>query len=167
MHHMAAHAHTVCGVNRFSTSITSTAEIPFAQERIWSVVSDPDQVADLTPFLRGITVVDVGTWVWELHGIPYPGGEFAAHFTETMDLREPERIAFTHDPDGRELAGADGWYSLAALGEERTRLAIGLTVHAMLPAPTWASRVIEPAMHAVVHQMGSRFAANLEKALAH
>jgi carbon monoxide dehydrogenase subunit G len=155
----------VDGVNRFSTSITSTAEIPFAQERIWSLVSDPDQVADMTPFLRGIRVLDEETWVWELHGIPYPGGEFTAHFTEAMELREPERIDFTHDPDGRELAGADGWYSLAALGEERTRLAIGLTVHAMLPAPKFASRIIEPAMHAVVQQMGNRFAANLEREL--
>lgn len=156
----------MCCVNRFSTSITSTAQIPYAQDRIWSLVSDPDQVAEMTPFLRGITVVDAGTWVWELHGIPYPGGEFAAHFTEAMTLQQPERIDFTHDPDGRELAGADGWYSLAAQGENSTELAIGLTVHAMLPAPRWSSRIIEPAMHAVVQQMGNRFAANLERELS-
>lgn len=159
------HAHTVSVVNRFSTSIASTAEIPYAQERIWSLVSDPDQVAEMTPFLRGITVLDAGTWVWELHGIPYPGGEFAAHFTEAMNLQEPTRIDFAHDPDGRELAGADGWYSLAALDAQRTELAIGLTVHALLPAPRWSARVIEPAMHAVVQQMGNRFAVNLEREL--
>ena len=153
-------------MNRFATSIEKVAEIPYAQSAIWAVVSDPDQVAGMTPFLRDIRVVDAGTWVWELHGIPYPGGEFAAHFTEAMNLQKPTRIDFQHDPDGRELAGADGWYSLEALDADSTRLAIGLTVHAMLPAPSWAGRVIEPAMHAVVQQMGNRFASNLEKTLA-
>lgn len=153
-------------MNRFSTSITSTAEIPYARERIWALVADPDRVAAMTPFLRGISVVDSGTWIWELHGIPYPGGEFAAHFTEAMSLAEPERIDFTHAPRGRELAGADGWYSLQEVAAESTELSIGLTVHAMLPAPRWASRVIEPAMHAVVQQMGNRFAVNLERALS-
>lgn len=156
----------MCSVNRFSTSITSTAEIPYAQDRIWSLVSDPDVVAEMTPFLRAITVVDAGTWVWELHGVPYPGGEFAAHFTEAMSLQEPERIGFTHTPEGRELAGADGWYSLEALDSDRTRLAIGLTVHAVLPAPRWSKLVVEPAMHAVVQQMGNRFAVNLERELS-
>jgi carbon monoxide dehydrogenase subunit G len=154
------------GVNRFSTSITSTAEIPYARGDIWSLVSDPDMVATMTPFLRAVTVVDAGTWVWELHGIPYPGGEFAAHFTEAMQLQAPERIDFTHAPDGRELAGADGWYSLDPVGRDQTRLAIGLSVHAVLPAPRWASRVIEPAMHAVVQQMGNRFAVNLQRELS-
>lgn len=152
-------------MNRFATSIEKVAEIPYAQSAIWALVSDPDQVADMTPFLRDIRVVDSGTWVWELHGIPYPGGEFAAHFTEAMSLEEPTRIDFQHSPSGRELAGADGWYSLEALAPARTRLAIGLSVHAMLPAPAWANKVIEPAMHAVLQQMGNRFAANLEKAL--
>ena len=156
----------MCSVNRFSTSITSTAEIPYAQDRIWSLVSDPDVVAEMTPFLKAIAVVDAGTWVWELHGVPYPGGEFAAHFTEAMSLQEPERIGFTHKPKGRELAGADGWYSLEAVDRDRTRLAIGLTVHAVLPAPKWSKLVVEPAMHAVVQQMVNRFAVNLERELS-
>lgn len=153
-------------VNRFSTSISSTASIPYSRERIWTVISDPDKVAEMTPFLRAIRVVDEGTWVWELHGVPYPGGEFGAHFTEAMGLAAPERIDFAHAPDGRELAGADGWYSLDELGPNSTRLAIGLSVHAFLPAPRWSARIVEPAMHAVVQQMGNRFAVNLERELS-
>lgn len=152
-------------VNRFETSITSSADIPYPRQDVWQVVSNPDQVAVMTPFLRRVTAVDTDTWVWELHGIPYPGGEFAASFTEAMTLQAPERIDFAHAPPTAELAGADGWYSLDAIDAQTTHLAIGLTVHARLPAPRWAGTVIEPAMRTVVQQMGNRFAVNLDRIL--
>ena len=62
-----------------------------------AVLTDPDQIARLTPFLH--SVKEEGEhWVWQLTKVPVLGASFSFTFRERMDFDEPHRIDFTHDP---------------------------------------------------------------------
>ena len=94
----------------FSTANRSAATVTAPPDAVWAVLTDPNLVARLTPFLR--TVRERGEhWVWELARVPVLGRSFSFTFTERMVFDEPHRIDFTHDPAagyGEEAAGVDG-----------------------------------------------------------
>jgi carbon monoxide dehydrogenase subunit G len=149
---------------RFSADTRAEAVVSASRAEIWRALTDPALVADLTPFVRGITA-DGDHWHWQLSGLKVLGVGVAPAFTELMVLDEPERIEFRHDPpDGApERAGVEGWYALTAV-EGGTRLVTTLEITLDLPLPRASSRAVKAAMHGVIDQMGERFSRNL---LAH
>ena len=101
----------------FTTSNRSTATITADVDAVWDVLTDPDLLARLTPFLQ--SVEEEGThWVWQMTKVPVLGKSFSFTFRERMDFDEPHRIDFTHDPapGAEEAAGVAGWYALAPRG---------------------------------------------------
>ena len=98
----------------FTTANRSTATITADVDAVWDVLTDPDLIARLTPFLK--SVEEEGThWVWQMTKVPVLGKSFSFTFRERMDFDEPHRIDFTHDPapGADEAAGVTGWYALA------------------------------------------------------
>jgi hypothetical protein len=63
-------------VGTFSATTSADAVVPFERQRIWDALVDPDLVARLTPFVRGIDDRDEH-WLWRLREIcvdlPAPG----------------------------------------------------------------------------------------------
>ncbi|EFQ84684.1 hypothetical protein HMPREF0063_10025 [Aeromicrobium marinum DSM 15272] len=98
----------------FETSTASEAVIDADRADVWSVLTDADVVAELTPFVQRITV-DGDHWHWELDEVPGLGVSLAPAFTVRMRLDDGERITFEHDPpEGeRERAAVEGVYELA------------------------------------------------------
>lgn len=151
------------GMTVFSAAKRSTAVVPYSREAVWAVLSDPKQVAGLTPMVRSIE--DHGaTWLWTLAPIEVLGRRVGLSFTEKMDLDRPARIEFTHAPTGEERAGVEGTYRLVGKGEG-TQLSIDLGVHVDLPFPRLAKAAVQTSMHAVIAAMGAGFAHNLDRHL--
>lgn len=147
----------------FSAAKRSTAVVPYPRESVWAVLSDPKQVARLTPMVRSIE--DHGaTWLWKLAPIEVLGKSVGLSFTEKMDLDRPARIEFTHAPTGEERAGVEGTYQLVSKSEG-TQLSIDLGVHVDLPFPRLAKPAVQASMHAVIAAMGAGFAHSLDRHL--
>jgi carbon monoxide dehydrogenase subunit G len=146
----------------FSSRNVSTAVLPVARERIWALVSDPDELTELTPLLRRIDRRG-DFWEWRLLGIEALGVSIAPSFTERMRFSAPHLIEFEHAPplDRGELAGVDGSYRLDEIGESTTRLHIDITLCVELPLPRVARRVVERTIAATMQRTGDGFARNL------
>ena len=81
----------------FTTSNRSVADVTADVNDVWEVLTDPDLLARLTPFLHSVT--EHGEhWVWQLTKVPVLGTSFSFTFRELMAFDEPHRIDFTHDP---------------------------------------------------------------------
>lgn len=148
----------------FSTSNRSAATVTAEVHEVWTVLTDPDLVARLTPFLHSVT--EHGEhWVWQLTRIPVLGTSFSFTFRERMDFDEPHRIDFAHDPapGADESAGVVGWYALKP-HTRGTHLETSMTITVDLPFPGVLRPAVTTAMKGVVGLMGQRFSHNL---LAH
>jgi carbon monoxide dehydrogenase subunit G len=148
-------------MTRFTAETRAVAVITAPRSRIWGVLTDPDQVAELTPFVRRITA-DGDHWRWELSGLKVAGIGLAPTFTERMTYDEPRRIDFRPDPapDVSERAGVEGWYALDE-ADGGSRLETSLAISVDLPLPRVSGGAVRSAMQGVVAQMGDRFSANL------
>ena len=120
-------------VTAFSASKRSTAVVPFTRTAVWEVLTDPHQVARLTPMVRSIQPRG-DLWLWKLAPIEVLGRSVGLSFTERMEFTPQERIVYTHTPTGDERAGVEGTYLLADAGSG-TRLSIDLGVDVDLPFP--------------------------------
>jgi carbon monoxide dehydrogenase subunit G len=149
----------------FSTTTSSGATITAEVDAVWDVLTDPEQIARLTPFLNSVTPQGDEHWVWQLHKVPVLGKSFSFTFRERMDFDEPRRIDFTHDPapGAEEAAGVVGWYRLAPRSAG-THLETSMTITVELPFPGLVRPAVNTAMKGVVAVMGQRFSHNL---LAH
>lgn len=146
----------------FSSRNRSTAEVPASRDAIWSVLSDPDALARLTPLVRGITADD-DLWCWQLNGISALGVSVAPAFTERMTFTDGTCIAFRPDPPfgERQRAGATGTYELSDGDEGTTHLAIDITIDVDLPLPKLSAKAVERVMASTMARTGDRFARNL------
>lgn len=148
-------------LNEFTATRRDVAQVRASVEEVWALLVQPEVLVRHTPFLHAIEDRGGGRWVWQVGGIPYPGGVFTTSFTERMDLDAPRRIEFRHEPASeRELAGAEGHYELTA-GSSGTTLEIELGVTTRLPVPRAATPVVVRAMDVVIAQMGKAFARGL------
>lgn len=149
----------------FSSRNQSTAEVPASQAAIWSVLSDPDALARLTPLVRAITADD-DLWCWQLQGISALGISVAPAFTERMAFTDGACIQFRPDPPfGDQRAGATGSYELFERDEGVTHLAIDITIEVDLPLPKLSARAVERVMATTMARTGDRFARNLYEEL--
>ncbi|WP_170219363.1 SRPBCC family protein [Nocardioides litoris] len=146
----------------FTSSTTAEAVVPVERARVWDVLTDPDLVARLTPFISSITTDGADHWVWHMSGLQVLGRGFSATFTERMTLDEGKRIEFDHDPPrgAKERAGVHGWYDLAD-HDQGVLLAISLEICVDLPLPRVSGPAVRTAMRGVTAQMGDRFSKNL------
>lgn len=149
-------------MHRFEARNLSTAEVPAPRESIWNILRSPDALAELTPLLEGISVAG-DLWCWRLGGFSALGVEVSPSFTERMEFVPNESIRFTHAPpgDAHERAGANGIYTLTALGPDRTRLEIDITLHVELPLPRASRRAVERIMSSTMIRTGNVFASRL------
>lgn len=147
----------------FSASKRSTAVVPFSRAAVWQVLTDPAQVARLTPMVRSIQARGE-TWVWKLAPIELLGRSIGLSFTERMEFTPQERIVYRHAPVGEERAGVEGTYELRD-ASGGTRLSIDLGVEVDLPFPRLARPAVETSMHGVIAAMGAGFAHNLDRQL--
>ena len=149
---------------RFTASTRSEAVVQAERMKVWTVLTDPVLLPQLTPYLRNI-VVDGEHWRWEMVRIPILNLEIAPSFTERMTFEEGKRIEFTHDPPAgaKERAAAEGWYELRDT-DKGTELSIDLSLAVDLPLPRAAAPAVNRVMQRVMDGMGDKFAANL---LAH
>jgi carbon monoxide dehydrogenase subunit G len=149
----------------FSSRNVSEAVVPVGRAEIWSIVSDPRSLSELTPLVRRID--DHGdVWVWHLAGISALGVSVEPTFTELMVFDELRSIRFDHrPPDGRsERAGAHGTYELDDV-DVGTHLFIDLTLCVELPLPKLSRRAVESVMASTMQRTGDRFARNLFRRL--
>ncbi len=151
-------------VNRFRARNTSTATMRSAPERVWDVLTDPELLPVLTPYLKRIDVDskdDGDRWTWHLMRIPVMSATITPTFTEVMTFEKPTRITFAHDPARtEERTGVEGNYELSPAGTG-TRVAIDLEIWCDLPLPRLSRIPVETVMHGVVAAMGKRFASNM------
>jgi carbon monoxide dehydrogenase subunit G len=152
-------------VARFTATTENEAVVTADRSAVWDVLTDPDALVELTPFLNKITT-DGDLWRWQMGRIPVLGVSVAPAFTEKMTFDPKNRIDFEHaPPDGKpERASAKGWYQLEDV-EDGTRLATRLEVCVDLPLPKVAGRSVNGVMGRVMGRMGDRFAANLLRRL--
>ena len=145
----------------FSAVTQAEALVPADRAAIWAVLTDPELLPRLTPFLTSIET-EGDCWTWHMGRIPLLGTSITPAFTEQMTFTPHERIDYHHQPpDGaRERAGVTGHYLLAA-EEGGTRLATSLTVKVELPLPRLATPAVTLAMNGVLATMGDRFSRNL------
>lgn len=145
----------------FTATRTSTAVVTADREQVWQVLSDPAEVARLTPLVRRIDV-DGDHWRWAMEEVPGVGISLAPAFTVLMEADEPRCITFTHDPpDGaRERAAVEGTYGLEE-HPDGTRLDIHVTVRVDLPLSKLAKPAVKTAMDGVLASMGRGFGRNL------
>jgi carbon monoxide dehydrogenase subunit G len=148
----------------FDARKVSKAVVPYTRQQVWEVLADPAAVARLTPMVRGIEGHG-DIWRWRLAPIEVLGKDIGLAFTERMDFAEPERIRFTHEPQGQERAGVNGTYTLTVAGSG-TRLAIDLAVEVDLPFPRLARPAVTTSMQAVLVAMGAGFARQLDRHLS-
>lgn len=148
----------------FTTSNRSVADVTADVNDVWEVLTDPDLLARLTPFLHSVT--EHGEhWVWQLTKVPVLGTSFSFTFRELMAFDEPHRINFTHDPapGAAETAGVVGYYALTP-HPRGTHLETSMTITVDLPFPGLLRPGVTAAMRGVIAIMGQRFGHNL---LAH
>lgn len=151
---------------RFSVRNASSSTVPVGAHELWEIITDPNQLAALTPLIDSIEA-DGMIWVWKLHPIEALGLKVEAEFTELMRLTELERIEFEHSPPKghNERVGAAGIYEFTPDGPTSTALAVDLTLSVDLPVPRLAARSIEGVMRASMQATGRRFARNLYELL--
>ena len=152
-------------MNRFRARTTSTATLRSSPERVWDVLTDPELLPVLTPYLQRIEVHPApdgqNRWTWHLTHIPVMSATVMPVFTEVMTFEKPTRIVFAHDPARtEERTGVEGSYVLAPDGTG-TRVAIDLEIWCDLPLPRLSRIAVQTVMHGVVAAMGKRFAANM------
>ena len=149
---------------RFTASTRSDAVVRADRMKVWTVLTDPVLLPQLTPYLARI-VVDGQHWRWEMVKLPVLNLTIAPSFTERMTFEEGKRIEFTHDPPAgaKERAAAEGWYELRDT-DRGTELSIDLSLAVDLPLPRAAAPAVNRVMQRVMDGMGDKFAANL---LAH
>jgi carbon monoxide dehydrogenase subunit G len=153
-------------VARFRSRNRSHGEVPVPRQRLWEILTDPEELTELTPVLAGITT-DGDRWCWQLAGIRALGVEFAPSFTERMTFEPPSRIDFRHEPPAgsTERAAAEGVYELAEVAPDRTHLSIDITIHVDLPLPRLSRRAVERVMTATIGRTGDVFAERLARRL--
>jgi len=133
-------------LNTFTATLTASADVAGSAPDVYAVIGDPDFISASTPFVRRVVVLAEDLWRWEIAGIRYPGGTFNAALTQRMELDPPHEVAFRHEPQGAEPAGADGALRVVADPDDagRARLELVVSVHARVPAPgprhRWWSR---------------------------
>jgi carbon monoxide dehydrogenase subunit G len=145
----------------FTTSNRSVATVTAEVHEVWEVLTDPELLARLTPFLHSVT--EHGEhWVWQLTKVPVLGTSFSFTFRELMDFDEPHRIDFTHDPapGAQETAGVVGYYALEEHAKG-THLETSMTITVDLPFPGLVRPAVTAAMRGVIALMGQRFGHNL------
>lgn len=149
----------------FSCRNRSTAVVPAPRQAIWDLLSDPSELASLTPLVTAITAKG-DAWSWKLTGITALGVCVAPTFTERMELTNGTHIGFRHDPPkgSDERAGAEGTYDLRDV-ERGTELAIDITISVELPLPKLSRRAVEKVMASTMARTGERFARNLYQRL--
>ena len=145
----------------FTATNHSTEVVAADRSEIWSALTDPDVLVDLTPLLTNIET-DGNRWVWQMMGIRALGVEVAPCFTERMEFTPEERIDFTHTPPngGTERAGADGVYRLEDHADG-TLLDIEITISVDLPLPRLSRGAVERVMAQTMERTGDRFGRNL------
>ncbi len=149
---------------RFTGKTESEAVVTASRADVWKLLTDPDAVARLTPFLQRIEVED-DLWIWHMSNIPGLPVKFAPTFTEKMTFQELERIDYDHAPrEGKEPAAVKGYYKLDE-HDQGTRLGISLEICVALPLPKAAGGMVEKVMHGVMARMGDRFAQRMLKEL--
>lgn len=151
----------------FEVTDESEATVAAGRQEVWDVLTDPEALVRMTPFLQSIDV-DGDHWTWRLGVIKALGNSVAPSFTERMRFEDLELIEFDHDPaepDG-ETAGVDGSYRLSDADDGATALAISFTVRVRLPLPRAAKIGVHTAMRGVLARMGDGFGRNLTKELA-
>lgn len=152
-------------MSRFTVSRVSTADVDASMDDVFTILEQPQKVAELTPYLDSIVDRGDGTWVWRMGHIRAPMGLFQPEFTERMTIERPTLLEFRHEPPaGRsEMAGADGIYRLMprADGRPGCTLHIDLTVTTYLPLPALAKPVVRSTMNMVIDQMGKGFSRNI------
>jgi carbon monoxide dehydrogenase subunit G len=133
------------------------------RDRIWAVLTDPDAVARLTPFVRSIRADGADHWIWSMSGLSVLGVGFSATFTERMTLKPQERIDFEHEPPAgqSERAGVRGFYCLADAPDGGTALETSLEVTVDLPLPKVSGGAVRSTMKGVMGTMGARFSQRL------
>lgn len=147
-------------MNRFRAHNSSEANLRSAPDRVWDVLTDPELLPRLTPYLKRIEV-DGDRWTWHLTRIPVMSATITPTFTEVMTFEEPTRIVFAHDPAKTdERTGVEGTYLLTPAGSG-THVAIDLEIWCDLPLPRISRIAVETVMGGVVAAMGKRFAANM------
>jgi carbon monoxide dehydrogenase subunit G len=144
-------------MTRFTGTTNSAGIVTTSRDKVWELLTDPDAVARLTPFVKSIEA-DGDLWVWHMSNVPGLPVSFAPTFTERMTFKPQERIEYDHAPQGgREPAAVKGWYALED-HEKGTYLEIYLEICVALPLPKAADRVVSAAMSKVMKIMGDRFA---------
>lgn len=149
-------------MTRFRTTVRTDDIVQVEPDRIWSVLHDPDLLAELTPAVAQITT-DGDRWCWRLVGINAMGVSAAPSFTERMSFDEDaRRIDFRHDPPAgkSEAAGATGTYHLIVTADG-TYVGIELTAHVDLPLPKLAGGAVRGVMDRTIVAGGQRFADRL------
>jgi carbon monoxide dehydrogenase subunit G len=148
-------------MTKFQATIESEATVGAPRDAIWTALTDPDLLAELTPLLRSVDA-DGDTWTWHLAKIAALGVSICPAFTEQMSFDAGRRIDYTHQPPAgvRERAGAEGWYVLADV-DGGTHLSISLTLCVDLPLPRAASGAVQRVMRSTMRRTGDRFSANL------
>ncbi len=156
-------------MNRFRAHNSSEATLRSSPERVWEVLTDPELLPVLTPYLQRIEVdasqPGVDRWTWHLTRIPVLSATVQPTFTEVMTFEEPSHIGFAHDPSKTtERTGVDGHYEVTPSGTG-TDVAIELEIWCDLPLPKLSRMAVESVMSGVVAVMGKRFAANMRRHL--
>lgn len=142
----------------------SSAVLRSPRSAVWAVLTDPDLIAAMTPYVTRIDV-DGDRWTWRMGTLPVLGIAVAPSFTEVMDLEPESRIVFTHDPERTdEMTSVMGTYVLADHESGGTDVSIDLQIACDLPLPSLARPAVERVMAGVVKHMGAVFSRNL---LAH
>ncbi|MGA9749457.1 MAG: hypothetical protein WBQ50_18555 [Nocardioides sp.] len=149
----------------FTATTTSHGVVPSSRAEVWSVLTDADLVARLTPFVHSIST-DGDLWRWQLTSLPVLGTSVTPAFTEQMTFVETSQIDYSHaPPHGRnERYGVEGRYALAD-ADGGTELSISLEVCAELPMPRVSGPAVRAAMGAVIGTMGAGFERNFRRHL--
>ena len=151
-------------MTRFTSSTQSEAVVTASRQQVWDILTDPDAIARLTPFVSSIEE-DGDIWRWHMGRIPGLPVSFAPTFTERMSFEPMDRIDYEHAPvGGREPAAVKGWYVLDD-HPQGTKLGIYLEICVALPLPKVAAGSVQKVMGEVMRRMGDRFAAQMLKEL--
>ena len=151
---------------KFRSRNHSVATVPVGVDAVWSVVTDPAILAELTPLVAHIEAHG-DRWSWTLIGVSALGVSVAPTFTIRMTFEPQRRIVFEHDPPegAHERAGADGVYELVEIDSSTTELSIDITAWVELPLPSIARGAVESVMATTMRRAGDAFAQRLYKHL--